>query len=354
MADTLSTTLTLDNLLSTYFVRLALPRLTPRAVLFQFGVKTPLPKGAGSTARWNGWSNFGTVTGALGSEGVTPSAAGLSSRTVTATVLQYGRTVKITDLIDYTSSLDVTEGAIENLADSAGRSVDKVVQIGIFRKSIARNTGVSILSSWMSCVVSAFHAGTPNLAANTALAFNFPAVFGTTATQLSAVDKDAPSTSARMSLYAIRKTVKQLRAKDALEYADGYFKGVTNTDAWADLKADPDFKTWYQYTGDVKKMESNLTGEVEGVKWYLSNNLPKYRVAAHSCDISFIFGQGAYGVTTLGAGKAKGFEMIVKTPGPGDTSNPMNLYSTVSYKFSMAPAALNVSAGRILFTHAKP
>ena len=351
MADTLTTTSTLDNLLSTYFIRKALPRLLARAVLYQNAEKTPLPKGEGKAVVWNAWSNFSPVTGALG-EGTSPDLKGVSSRKVTATVAQYGRGVKTTDLVEYTSSLDVIQGTIDNLGDSAGLSVDKVIQQAIFKSAILQNNGTKILSSWMSSRVSSFHAGTGYSSTNKSWAF--PVVYGTSTTRLSAVGATAPSVSARLSLYSIKKTVKQLRAKNAMEYADGFYKLITNSDAVADLRTDPDFKNWLQSTTSTPMQKGDATVPVEGCRIIQSNNLPKYRGTGHSADLSFIFGQGAYGVVEIGAGKGKGFEIIIKRPGPQDTSNPLNLYSTLSYKFTMVAAALNVSSGRVLITHAKP
>ena len=351
MADTLSTTSTLDNLLPVYFEKRALPRLVAKSVLYQNADKTPLPKGNGKQVQWNAWSNFSPISASL-SEGTNPSLAAVSSRKVTATIAQYGRGVKTSDLIEYTSSLDVINGVVDNLSDSAGLSMDKAVQLAIFRATLAKNTANVILSAWMSCIASGFHAGSNAAATDGTNTWGFPVVFGTTATRLSAVSKTAPSVSARLSLYSIKKCVKQLRAANAMEFADGYFKLVTNTDAIADLRTDPDFKNWLQYTQSAPMEKGDAVQPIEGCRIMQSNNLPKYRATAHNVDVTFIFGQGAYGVVDISSGK--GFEIIIMRPGGNDTSNPLKMYATLSYKFTMAAAALNVSCGRILFTHVKP
>jgi N4-gp56 family major capsid protein len=341
-----NTTATLDNLLSTYFVRRALPRLLPRAVLYGFADKTPLPKGEGKTVVWNAWTNFNPVSVSL-TEGANPVMSGVSSRKVTATIAQYGRGVQSSDLIEYTSSLDVINGIVDNLADSAGLSLDKVVQTCVFKSTLVANTDARFLSACLSATTSAFRSGSG------VLQFGFPVVFGTTAARLSAVSKTAPSVSARMSMYSIKKVVKDLRSKNAMEFADGYFKMVATTDAIADLRTDPDYKAWFQYNTSKPATDGQIVDPIEGCRVYASNNLPKHRATGHNIDASFIFGQGAYGVVDIGGG-GKGFEIIIKRPGPGDTSNPANMFGTITYKFAMACAVLNLSAGRILFTHAKP
>jgi N4-gp56 family major capsid protein len=351
MADALTSTSTLDNLLPVYFVKRALPRLVARAVLYQNADKTPLPKGEGKTVTWNAWSNFSPVSASL-SEGTNPSLAAVSSRKVTASISQYGRGVKTSDLVEYTASLDVINGVVDNLADSASLSLDKVVQLAIFKSTLRANNGNAILSAWMSCRASGFFAGS-NGSAST-LTWGFPVMFGTTATRLSAVSNTAPSVSARMSLYAVKKVVKTLRSNNAMEFADGYFKLITNTDAVADLRTDPDYKNWLNPTDPSSMKAGDANSPVEGCRVIQSNNMPKYRATAHNCDVSFIFGQGAYGVVDVASGGGRGFEIIIKRPGQSDTSNPLNMYATLSYKFTMAAAALNVSCGRVLVTHSKP
>jgi N4-gp56 family major capsid protein len=54
---------------------------------------------------------------------------------------------------------------------------------------------------------------------------------------------------------------------------------------------------------------------------------------------SLMLGKEAFGVTKFtGDGKPR---IIVKNPGPGDTSNPLNRYSTVGWALPFVPKALN-------------
>jgi hypothetical protein len=96
-------------------------------------------------------------------------------------------------------------------------------------------------------------------------------------------------------------------------------------------------------------MYKNEAALVHNVRLIDSPNAPRYAVAAHSCNLTFISGDGALGVTELNGG----IEMIIKRPGPQTTSEPFNLNSYVSYKLRAVAAALNPSAGVILITHEK-
>jgi N4-gp56 family major capsid protein len=55
---------------------------------------------------------------------------------------------------------------------------------------------------------------------------------------------------------------------------------------------------------------------------------------------AYIFGRDAYGITEL---SGQGMEMIRKEPGANDTSNPLNMFSTVGWKFVMAAKVLQAS-----------
>jgi len=352
MADTLSTTSTLDNLIATKFERTALPRLVAQAKLYQFAEKFSLAKGDGKTIVMNAWTNFNPVTASLG-EGTNPSLATISSRKVTATVAEYGRGIKTSDLVEYTSSLDVMKGAIENLGDSAGLSVDNVIKLAIFKSTLSSNINAKILSAWMSSQVSAFRPGTNTAESDKSWGFNI--IFATSATRLSAVHAITASTragvSAKMSRYGIRKVVKTLRANNAMEFADGYFVAVMPTNSISDLAADPSLASWFSYSNPDWAKKGDAVAPVEGCRIIASNNMPQHASTLRKVDLSFIFGKGAYGAVELGSGKGKGFEIIIKRPGANDTSNPLNMYSTVAYKFKMVGVALNLSAGRILATH---
>lgn len=358
MADTLSTTSTLDNLLPTYFERFALKRLVAKTAFYQHAPQmAEHPKGNGTTVRWNGWSNFGEVTAALG-EGTNPSLVAHSSRKIEGTIEQYGRGVKNSDLIDYSSSLDTVMGAVENLSDAAGRSIDIVCQIGILKSTLGQRAASTYLSAWMSAVASAFHAGSNTT--NSAASWGFPVVLGITGTRLSTVHSVSasakPSVSARISLYNIRNVVRTLRANNASEFADGYFKAIMHSDTIADLRTDPSYVDWHRELTNESMKKGDAVNPVEGCRIIQNNMIPRFvgaggDIVRHRVHTTFIFGQGAYGVVKIGGGKGKGFEIIIKRPGPNDTSNPLNMYSTISYKFSMVCKALNVSAGRVLLTH---
>jgi N4-gp56 family major capsid protein len=338
-----TTTSTGNNLLAHYFVPKAILTLYAETPIYEFAVKAPQPKGQGNITYWNGWVALAAASSAL-SEGGSNTAVALSSRRVSATVAQYGRGVQITDIAEWTYSLNAREGAMQTLTQSAKETLERVCQMGIYKNSISKNAAATTnLSSYISSLVSGFCATTGTH--NGDIQFQFPAVFGTSCARLSAVGKTAPSTSAQLSVFSIRKAVRKLRAQNAKPMSDGFYVGYAHPYALHTLSRDQTWINWNQYQNSKETMYKGEVGKTVGVRWISSTLSPVYRVAAHSVNMSFIFGQQAFGVTEV----LGGLQMYT-VEGP-DSNNPYNTYAMITYKISAAAAALNPSAGVILFTH---
>ena len=239
------------------------------------------------------------------------------------------------------------------LEQSAALTIDNAIQLRVFKNVIAQvgqnvDAKAKILSAWMSATASSFCANTgTNTITNQ---FGFPVVFGTSATRLSAVDKTAPSISARMGPIGIRKAVARLKNLDVEPMSDGSYIGVVHPQAVATMLGNSDYKAWLTgyVEGPKETMYKHAIGRtVHNVKFIESTNAPRYAVAAHSVNLTFIGGLRAVGVTELDGG----VKMILHRPGSQSTDNPFELFSTLAYKVRIVGAALNPSAGVILATH---
>jgi len=343
MADTNTTTTTLNNLLLAWFSRKIIATLVPKTPLIEFAQRDELPLRTGITATFNGWNRITAASSTL-TEGTANSLIALSSRKVTGTIAGYGRGVKLTDLTTMTTIFDAVNGAMERLADSAAETVEVMCQMGIFKADIALNRATSILSVYMSSPASAFCAvtGTKNTSNKQ---FQFPAVFGFSGTKLSGINASAPSTSAQLSVFSVRKTVTKLRGVFAKPFADGYFVGYAHPNALHSLMKDPTWKDWNQYQNSKETMYKGEVGmAVNGVRFVQSALCPRYAATAHSVNLTFIFGQQAFGFTSL-----DGNVKMIVARGP-DKNDPFDQFTDVTYKIYGVALALNPSAGRILFT----
>jgi len=344
MADTNTTTTTNNNMLLAWFSRKIIATLVPKTPLIEFAQRDELPLRTGTTATFNGWNRITGASSTL-SEGTANSLVALSSRKVSGTIAGYGRGVKLTDLSTMTYIFDAVNGAMERLADSAAETVERMCQMGIYKADINKNqVSTTNFSSYMSSLVSGFCATTGTH--NGDIQFQFPAVFGASVTRLSAVSKTAPTVSAQLSVYSIRKTVTKLRGVFAKPFADGYFVGYAHPNGLHTLMKDNTWKDWNQYQNSKETMYKGEVGmAVNGVRFVQSALTPRYATAAHSVNATFIFGQQAFGFTSL-----DGNVKMIVARGP-DKSDPFDQFVDVTYKIYGVALALNPSAGRILFTH---
>ena len=333
-------------MMQSWFSRKMLVRLEPQVKLAEFAQRDELPLRTGTTATWNGWRTLGAASSTL-AEGVTNSLVALSSRRVTATIAGYGRGHKLTNLFEMTAIFDAVNGAMDVLSDSAAKTVERICQTGIYKSVYATNLGnASILSALMSATVSGMSLVTTPAQASSNNLFQFPAIFGTSAGRLSAVSKTTGgSLSSQVSVNSLRRVVQKLRLNNARPMADGLFVGYTHPNALHALRRDPTWINWNQYQNAKETMYRGETGQIEGIRFVTSTEAPRYAVAAHSVNMVFVFGQQAYGLTTLNGQ----VEMLIAR-GP-DKTDPFNQFTDVAYKVYGAGACLNPSAGRILFAH---
>jgi N4-gp56 family major capsid protein len=341
MPDSLTQVSTLNNLLQHFFVPKALMTLYNETPLYEFAVKAPQPKGQGNITYWNAWTRLGGASSVL-SEGGSNSTVSLSSRRVSATIAQYGRGYKLTDLSEWVTVLNSMEGAQETLRESAKETLEYVLHMGIYKGDINKNrVKTTNISSYVSSVASAWSANTGTH--NGDIQFQFPVILGTSCTHLSGVG--TPSLSSQLSLYTIRKAVTKLRSLNTKPMADGKFVGYANARALNSVMKDPAWAQWNQYMNSKETMYKGEVGDIWGVRFISSELLPRYAVNARSVNLVFIFGREAFGITEIDGG----LKMFVVRG--ADSSNPYDTFSYLTYKLTAAAACLNPSAGRILAVH---
>lgn len=315
-----------------------------------------IPEGEGQQITWNGFRRLAGASSFL-AEASGNSAASLSSRKVNVTVNSLGRTVKLTDLLEFTSVLKVNEQAMQRIEDSAAITVDNALQYAVFKGSGTAgrlqvgqmaDTKAKILSALMSARASSFCANTGNAEAGR-LQWGIPVVFGTSCVRLSAVSATAPSISARLGPIAIRKGVARLKRLNVEPFANGTYMGIAHPLALSTMYGNSDWKQWQLNWagGPTSTMYKHQAGLVHQVALVESSNQPRYAVAAHSCNITTILGRGCLAAAELD-GSVK---FLITRPGPQSTNDPFRLNSFIAFKVRMAGAVLDPSAGVHVITH---
>ena len=365
MPDRNTSTATNDNLLSVYFERRAMKTLHDKVAYYSVaqagGEIYQVPQGEGQQITFNAWRKIGGASSNL-AEASANAAVALSSRKVNVSVGSFGRHFKLTDLLEQTSVLNVNEGALREIENSAALTMDDALQRACFKGTGTdafiqvgqlADTKAKILSALMSARASSFCANTGN-AESGRLQWGLPVVFGASVVRLSAVSTTAPSISARLGPIGINKAVTRLKRFSVEPFGDGKYIGIAHPEAIGMLFSNSDWKQWHlNFSGGPQtSMYAREVGIVHNVRLIESANQPQYKApvaagaGAHSCSIVTIFGRGC-----LAAAEIDGsVKYLINRPGSQSTNDPYRLNGTVAFKVRMAGAILNPSAGCHLVT----
>ena len=293
MAQT--TTATLSPVMQIYYDKKLLMRAEKELVYKQLGRVGTLPNGEGKTIYWTRYTNMPAQSAAL-TEGIDPTARGISAVTVSAVLAQYGDLTQVADVLSLTAFDNVISSAVELLGYQAGLTVDTIV-----RDKVAATTNIIYASGVAS--------------------------------------RASIAASNVMTVADVRKAVRKLRGANAKanSKAGGKFVAVVHPDVEYDLQGDDAWVNAAQYTEKgVDRIFQGETGEVYGVKFLRSTNAPVL-VGSGSAGVdvyqTLIFGEEAFGVSDL-----QSIRTIVHNP---SKNSALELYADVGWKTSFAVEILN-------------
>lgn len=258
-----------------------------------------IPANAGKTISWTRFSPLAAATTPL-TEATNPSAVDPTTTAVTAALAEYGNYITVSSLLSMTSIDDELKGHVENIAVNAGETIDELIEAELNGN------------------------GTDQFAGGNA------AVSDVAATDV-------------LDGAEVRQAVLDLKQAKAPRFEDGMYKAIVPVTSVYDLRADSEWTDAFKYT-DAANIKNGEAGTLHGVKFYETNNETLNAGAgASSADIytTYIFGKGAYGTVSLDG--QEGSRVYVKNPTDGDTSNPLDLYSTVGWKAVFAVKVLEAT-----------
>ena len=363
MANVFTTAATLSKIVPIYYDKIFLETLEANRVMVfrQFGVKKALPKREGNTVYWHAWTKLNKGKIISESSGNHPQYQGVSVRRVSARLYLFGDYAQITSFVDQVAINSVVEGAIRLFADAAAWTMDYICSRQLLWKktavsamfeaaSISGTVGATNLLSACGCV--------------SATQFQAPMWIiddlSTRNKAFSALNGASQATLLTPSIFRWAKL--KFKVKMAKPFPNGHYKCIVHPDLVEQLRGSSAFIDLHKYTESGHKLfddgtiaggkniypNNGLEGYLEGFDIYSSTEAPMCAVtniltSAHGAGryyFSFFFADGAYGVTDFNGG----VQTFVKTPGPSDTSQPLNIYSTVGYKAIATHAVLNTSA----------
>lgn len=279
-------------------------QLNPHRVGFK--LKT-LPQNSGKTITWprQAVPANGSATTPI-TEGTTPSAIDITEDSVTATLAQYGRHTSVSDFLNYTSVDEAASEKKDTMATHASNVADTLARELMFTGSTVQ--------------FAAARAGLSTIAAGD-----------------------------NMNSTESRKAVRTLKKNNALPYADGYFIGKVGPDTSFDLMGDSVWVNAHTYK-DGDNLYAGELGRLFRVRYVECSSNQKSETSTVTVFSNFIHGQNAFGAVNL-AGQPKAatnddrgnrnMQLIIKMGGSQDTSNPLDLFFTIGWKFVDALATLN-------------
>jgi N4-gp56 family major capsid protein len=240
-------------------------------------------------------------------EGTTPTAIDLTDNTVSATLAVYGRHTVVTDLLNYTSIDEAAEEKKNTMATHASNVADTLAREVMY-------TGATVQYANQRASLAAVVAGDN---------------FNTTET---------------------RRAVRTLKKNNAPTYEDGYYIGKIGPDTSFDIMGDSVWVNAHTYK-DGKNLYDGEIGNIFQTRFLEASSNQKSEASTTTVFSNIIHGMGAFGAVNLqGAPKAannndrgtRNMQLIIKQDSSNnDTSNPLNLYFTIGWKFLDALATLN-------------
>lgn len=309
MANTTRTEIPIE--VNNFYDRALLERAVPAFVHTRFAQVRDIPRNSGTNViKFRRYGNLTANTTAL-TEGVTPSGTQLSLTDVTATALQYGDYVTITDKVMMETYDPILTETAEILGDQAGDSIDQLMR--------------TVLAA------------------------------GTTIQYASTATADNEITAAMVLNRAeVKEAVRTLRGNNArpvtsmIDPSTGYntvpigksFVGIVSEDTAYDLDDATGWIPVEKYPNKSTVMMDEI-GSLANVRFIMSSNAyVSSSAGAGSVDVhySLIFGQNAYAMTRISGETLKN---IVKPLGSAGTADPLNQRATSGWKLTFVGKILN-------------
>jgi len=295
-----------------FYDRTLLFRAVPLFVHTRWAQVRDIPRKAGTTTiKFRRYGNLSAATTAL-TEGVTPTGSQLSVTDITATVLQYGDFITITDVLDYESQDPVLMEAAEILGDQMGDTIDQLTRDIL-------NAGTNV-----------YYGGTGRTQRNQVAAGEI-----ITDTLMKKVVRVLKNNKARRMTKMVNATTGYGTTPLNASYI-----GICHPNTTYDLKGITGWTSIEKYSSTAGVMEGEV-GKFDEIRFVETPNAKVFTGAgASSIDIysTLVFGMDAYGTTRI-SGEA--MKNIVKPLGSAGSADPLDQRATSGWKATFVARILN-------------
>lgn len=295
------TTSGLSQEMSTYYEKVFLARAEYEYIFNQGAQMRTQPANEGKTVVFTRHTPLATATTAL-TEGVNPSEVNLTATNVSATLGEYGNTVKISRFLALTSIDPNNKEKIEVVGQNMGETLDELTRNELF-------TGATVQ----------FAGGKAAL------------------TDVGVTDV--------LSVDELRKAVRTLKLNKARRYQDRVapWMGKVGPNTSYDLTKDSTFLSADIYDNGAEKLYNGELGKIMGVRLIESpNQYESVDAGASSADVfsNFVHGADAFGCIDLVGDKP---QLYIIPHTKIDSGNPAGRFSLVAWATSYVCKTLNSS-----------
>ncbi len=287
----------LNSAVATYYDKQFLDWLKADLFFDQMAQKKKLPKNSGTVVQFQRYDVYAANVTPL-TEATVPTGLAMTSAVLTATPLQYGDYIALSDRIMVEAIDPIIENAQELLAYRAALSMDTII----------RNT-----------------------------------LHGAVTTQCAAGAVNEAATSAVMTASELRKAARTLKNAKVKPFAGGEFKAIISPMQSYDLMSETNvggFLDVTKYTSSDGALRGEI-GKLWGVRLMESPNIQSGVGSGSAATYrSYVFGQGAYGIVDI---ESMGLKTIRKPLGSAGSGDPLDQIATVGYKFSHVTKVLDAN-----------
>lgn len=313
MANTIGTVAVPGNAYSDpgiYYQKDFLSRLTPQLRFADMGIKKPLPKNSGTLVKFRRMNKITTtppmtsaaVVALQLTENTNPAEFTFGTTEITVEPKTYGRWGKFSAELNMKTINPFMDEAKDELADDAALVLDSISRIACNGNVTAQYAGAAV---------------------------------------------SLITVAAGMTLLAseLREAVFTLRDASVPGYENDLYKGLITPAGHFNLQSDSAVGSWIDVM-KYSKPEDLMRGEVGqlyGIRLAVSQNTG-VSAAGGAAGINvfhaYIFGKESFGMVDLSGERTR---LFTKTPSAGDTSNPLDMFSTAGWKAQTASVVLQAS-----------
>lgn len=298
-----NTTNAMSPSMKTFYDTELLENAREKLIFQQLGRKQALPANHGKTVEWRKWKTLPGVDKLK--EGVIPEGKTLGMTSMTVPIDQYGMYVTVSDQLELHAVDDAILGATEEIGASAGESYDKLVRAVLM-------TGANVM---------------------------FADIYDADGNYVSTPDTRSALVAgktnvAHLTPKMVNKAVTAMKKNKVPTFSGGKYVAVIHPSVSEDLRESKAWNEYHKYAATTEIFNGEI-GELHGVRFVESNLAPIVKEGSTAVYLTMFFGRDAFGVINP---EGAGMETIIKSK--DEIGGPLNQFSTIGTKFSMAAKIL--------------